>query len=518
MWGWLPVNTQSRLSRWLRLSPALLALLIAFQALAQTSAVDAQSAAALWRDLTALDVRAAYSLLMENHPAAAPEANDPGFVAALEAARARALTRAAQVSSHEGYAATLGEFATSLGDDHIASAPTHVPRTVRWAGVVAGLQGSHWIVAADDPKLTGAELKGARIIECGGRAAEEFARDVLHYVTGVGVQGQMSINAPWLLIDQGNPFVTPPRECTFDQGGKQTVLTLAWQPVSRTELLQHHWHYPYGSAGFSVRASGGGYWVALEELEADAQPVIDEVTRQAAQIQAAAYVVVDVRGNGGGSDHYMRVLADLIYGQAHTDAILGRYDGEGEQEGACPQVFRASVDNIKYLSAAADDLRRQGNTAVADLVTRAVQQMRAAAAAGKALTGPAACPARKPLAKKAPPSLARGKVFILTDAGCFSSCISGVGFFRQLGATQIGQVTRAATHYAEAREIVLPSGLSSFATLQGLQRADPVNIGPYSPAIEYEGDMADTAALERWVSELAQAPPGAAAAGAAGRP
>lgn len=457
-------------------------------------------AVALWRELTKLDVEAAYSLLKDDHPAAAPEAGDSRFVAALEAAHARALSRAAQAGSHEGYIATLGEMANSMGDGHIRSYGRQVPRQVRWAGIIAARRAQSWVVAAADPRIAGAELTGAQLLTCDGRSAEEFGRDVLHYMTNVDVPAALAMNANWLFVDQGNPFLTPPRSCTFEHGGQKVTLNLNWQPISRTELIEHHWHSAFGEAGFGVRASGVGYWVGIEQLVgAKAQAVVDEVTQQAVQLRSAAYVVVDVRGNGGGNDHYMRELAWALYGQPYVDAIL---EPDSDVPGACQEVYRASADNIQAISEAAKTLRKQADTHGANEYVKAAQEMRTALAAGRALTGSPTCPVWKPPAQT-PPPLIRAKVYILTDNACFSSCINGVKFFRQLGATQIGLPTSADTHYSEVREIVLPSGLATFSTQQGLMPNFPAAVGPYNPVIGYDGDITDTAALERWVRDLA---------------
>jgi hypothetical protein len=100
-------------------------------------------------------------------------------------------------------------------------------------------------------------------------------------------------------------------------------------------------------------------------------------------------------------------------------------------------------------------------------------------------------------------SLLRAKLFVLTDAACFSSCIKTVGDFLKLGAAQIGEPTGAVTHYSEVRELVLPSGLSTFSTLMAIMTESPLRIGPFVPKYEFDGDIADTAALEKWVQELA---------------
>jgi len=102
------------------------------------------------------------------------------------------------------------------------------------------------------------------------------------------------------------------------------------------------------------------------------------------------------------------------------------------------------------------------------------------------------------------PSLMKGRLILLTDSLCFSSCLMVTDDFRQLGAFHIGQTTDADTHFTEVRQQYLPSGYSIFSTLQAVYDPNgPVRLGPFQPALPYPGDIADTAALEKWVTEVA---------------
>jgi hypothetical protein len=78
--------------------------------------------------------------------------------------------------------------------------------------------------------------------------------------------------------------------------------------------------------------------------------------------------------------------------------------------------------------------------------------------------------------------------------------------FRDLGALHVGQTTDSNTHYSEVREELLPSGLLKFSTLQAMSPAEPLQEGPFVPSVPYDGDIADTAALQRWIVTLATAP------------
>ncbi len=117
----------------------------------------------------------------------------------------------------------------------------------------------------------------------------------------------------------------------------------------------------------------------------------------------------------------------------------------------------------------------------------------------QALTGvPGHCAAAK--APAVPPHPAfKGKLVIVTDAACFSSCLLMVERFRELGAIQLGQPTNAATHYMEVRAEDLPSGLGQFSTLQKAAPSLPARIGPFTPQVAYDGNISDTEALKAWV-------------------
>lgn len=275
-------------------------------------------------------------------------------------------------------------------------------------------------------------------------------------------------------------------------------MPLQWSTISRYKLLGEIWKRPYGAAGFGVRASGAGYWIGIQELTPAAQAVIDSATEQAATLRAASYVVVDLRGNGGGDDAYARALAEALYGPQYVTSILGPPESES---GGCRSVYRASAGNIEASEHLAATMQQRGDATVAALYREANRSMRSAAALGHSLSGPVICPPKPKAAHAKTASLMHAKVVLLTDSACFSSCLQATAFFRALGALHVGHTTSANTHYSEARGVVLPSGLTSFVTLWAIMPDAPLRIGPFVPAHLYGGDISDTAKLEQWVAE-----------------
>ena len=96
----------------------------------------------------------------------------------------------------------------------------------------------------------------------------------------------------------------------------------------------------------------------------------------------------------------------------------------------------------------------------------------------------------------------KGRLILLTDNLCFSSCLRSRTISHP-GAFHVGQTTDAATHFVDVREQYLPSGYSMFSTLESVDSGSPSEVGPFEPVLTYNGDIADTAALEAWVISTA---------------
>jgi hypothetical protein len=52
----------------------------------------------------------------------------------------------------------------------------------------------------------------------------------------------------------------------------------------------------------------------------------------------------------------------------------------------------------------------------------------------------------------------------------------------------------------------MPSGLSTFSTLMAVSMSEPARQGPFEPAQVFDGDIADTAAVQAWAVAIASKP------------
>lgn len=476
-------------------------LILAFALVcAAVTSAAAQSAntAAQWREMTRADVEAAYQLLMEDHPALSRGINDTAFRARLEAGRTLALQRADQVQTIEGYFATMAGFANVAGDKHIWWRSPYVASTAQWAGIIMRRMGDEYVVFSHETQEGETSLAGARLISCDGVSVEDFAAAKLGGFSAVwSVEAQRIQRTPTLLIDGGNPFVLRPSQCEFLRDGRRISYTLQWRETERTALsplirpAQNR-----GAAGFGVRAFDGGMWIALQSLDDNATAVVEQVRAQQAQLRAAPIVVLDMRGNGGGNSDYGTQIARVLFGEARFNRA---FNSGGED---CSTAWRVSPRNLATMRSYVTRFE-DSNPDFADGMRELVRRAERAQAAGGEFTGRTTCGSDGAAPSRLPAQAATGRIVLLTDNTCFSSCLIVTDMFRRLGALHVGQATDAATHYMEVREERLPSGLSYFSTLQAFSPASPAQMGPYVPEVRYEADIANTAELEAWVGQVA---------------
>ena len=461
-----------------------------------TSAV-AQTAntAAQWRDITRADVEAAYQLLTEDHPALSREINDTAFRGRLDAGRTLALQRAEQVRTIEGYFATMAGFANVAGDKHIWWRSPYTASTVNWAGLIMTRRGDDYVVFSHEVAAGEDSLAGAVLVSCDGVSADDFAAAKLGGFSAVwSVEAQRIQRTPTLFIDSGNPFVMRPSQCEFQRDRRRISHTLHWREAERTALAPLvRPALNRGAAGYGVRAFDGGMWIALQGLDDGAEAVMTQVGEQRAQLLAAAIVVLDMRGNGGGNSEYGARLARVLFGDARFNHL---YNGGGGED--CSTTWRVSPRNLATMRSYVTRFA-QSNPDFSRGMEEVVQRAERANAEGREFTGPVTCGAERAARGRPPAQAARGRIVLLTDNTCFSSCLIVTDMFRRLGALHVGQATDAATHYFEVREERLPSGLSFFSTLQAFSPMSPAQMGPYEPEVRYEGDIADAEALQGWI-------------------
>lgn len=458
-----------------------------------------------WAALLRGDAQAFHDQVKANHPGPY-NTLDPGFTRLNDAGLALALRRAGQVRSYGGYLAAMRGYVAGFNDGHLALDVTQPePLPLAWPGFLTGFdEAGRQVVRTrvDDIDLP----VGARLEQCDGvTAATLAARNVGAFRGRWQLASQRATQGGRLFIDAGNPFIARPRRCRFMVGGMAHDVVLAWRPLPDAEFDRHFAATaPRARPDFGARTlANGTRWFSMRSFDGDPGsdtakalvPMIADMKRDRAQVVAAPKIVLDLRGNGGGSSDWSRQIAVILWGQAAVDAAESR---------STSVDWRASAGNLATIEGyrAAWRVSTDVSPEAKAWADRTAAGLATALAHGEPLW-------REPdedeahAGKAAPSAVPAARIFVLTDWGCGSACLDAVDLWTALGATQIGQETSADSLYMDIRQVALPSGFARavipMKVYRGRRRGSNV---PAVPARRYTGDMRDTASLEGWVATL----------------
>lgn len=460
-----------------------------------------------WSATLREDVTALHAVIMDSHPGPYDTLN-PEFRAKAEAGLATALQRAQTATDAGGWWWALRAYVASFDDGHVqlglkesGGFPT------RWPGFLTNDKGGAQIVLTRDETDADTPPVGARLIDCDGVSADQLGADRIGAFRGRWfLESQHVLYGDWLFMNASNPWTPEMRNCRFEVGGQTRSWTLNWRPIAtddlsaRRQALSGRGDYEFGLKTLD----DGGVWFSAPSFNgnpgsaayAALTPLMEELKTRQTELRAAPYVVLDLRGNGGGSSHWSELVAQALWGEdwmaSHQLPAIEAIE------------WRASDDNLKAIQAYFDEwTAANADEQRINWARRIIAGMTAARAAGQPYWRDGNDEPMPEDAGPTPPQLVRGPVFILTDAGCGSACLDAVDLWKAAGAIQVGRETSADTVYMDVRGDELPSGLAQIAVpmkvWRGRQRG---NNEPQRPAHLFDGDMTNTAALQAWIRTL----------------
>ncbi|WP_202842415.1 S41 family peptidase [Luteimonas saliphila] len=457
-----------------------------------------------WPERLRDDATAFHAAVQASHPGPVDPGN-PQFAAHLDAGLDRALARADEVTDFAGYWWAMREFQAGFDDGHVQlSSNDGAPELpTRWPGFLTRWSGTGHVVATrlDAPDLPPV---GARLVACDGIAADAMAVDRIGRVRGRWhLEAQRVSHGGRLFLDAGDPWAQPPTHCSFAYDGREHDVALAWRTLD-ADTLSTHFAATRALHGTTtgVRAPRPGQlWIAAASFDADDDALtallraLDDATR----VGEARHVVLDLRGNGGGSSHWSREIARRLWGDAALAALPpteSRVD------------WRVDAANLEAIREFGGMLRAQPepdaellhwveviDRGMSEALARGDELWRHPADAEKPDTPVDMRP--RALAADAP-------VYVLADAGCASACLDALDLWLPLGAIHVGGETSADTVYMDIRQQPLPSGLATASIPMKVYRGRSRGHNePYRPSHVWTGDFADESALSAWIASLA---------------
>jgi hypothetical protein len=449
-----------------------------------------------WATLAERDLAAVHRILLENHPGPVDPENR-AFATWLERGLVEARALAAKARTYGGYAAALERYGAGFRDGHLGVGFQVTQRSVRWPGFTVGRRGDAYVVIESE----GTPAAGDRLVTCDGRAPDQLLDDsVFPWRGDPRLEAHRIASAPWLFVDDGNPFRRLPAKCAWRTAGS---LPLVWRELDNETGRAKAQRAAFGPApSFEVRdLADGTAWVSIPSFAQQA-PVPEQLEPVLARVPALRdrrRIVIDVRGNRGGNSLYAHKLVGALWGDAYRDAVLAR----ARRRGKPLQVdWRVSAGNLAFMRKMVDVRRTRFGAEAAAELQPVVDGLAAGLAAGKTYfsehdSPPAAADPPLP----APATTAR--VVFLTDGRCGSACLDLADDVLQMpGVVHVGQPTSADTQYMDNRSEPLPSGLATLGFAMKVYRNRPRGNDPYIPRQRFTGDIGDTVAVEAWLRSL----------------
>lgn len=466
-----------------------------------------------WQALTLRDLEAARTLLQSQTPIPFDTEN-PAYPQWLEAGYAEARTRAATVTDQAGAFYTVSAYLNGFNDPHIdLNAIADLP-PARWPGFIVSAKGGHAVVVHSDADGGVALPVGTEILDCDGQSLAALAdARVFPFVLNARLPADRRRAVTRLFLDRGIPFAPAPARCTVREGGTTREATLAWRalPSPDTAFWQAYTNAGTGpGAEWGVSEPAPGVvWVGVPSFSAgpDTAPklkaLVEDLTTRGDALRNARAIIIDTRGNGGGSSRWADDVAEAIF----TRAVLRRAEARVPDRRTAVD-WRPSPENVAYWHQMREELQDQLSASDRMQLKSLISGLEDAVAEGRTVwrMGPKRVDASGGLTGLRPrdqPAPFKARVLMLSNGSCVSACLDFADRVLMVPGVQlVGSATSGDGPYMEVRSEPLPSGLAQVTFPQKVYRGMGRGTLEYYPAdIRYDGAW-DDASVRAWVLGL----------------
>lgn len=440
------------------ISRATLAALLAMFLVASSVPSIAQSFENDLREQTEQDIIAAVAILREHHPGIS-NPYDPGFSQKLDRAEQLALHAAKKVQTQVDRQFAIAEINRALADEHAFVQTAFDGSGGQWPGFETVWRGDALYVsylAGKGPPV------GSRLLSCDGVHAKQLIRDDVFRLDGRAAEPGQWWQRAGLFFLRGDLSSGPlPGVCRFERTtGYVEPVELHWQPYPMEQFERIMTLNRPEPLGLSMR-SHDLVWVSLPTFSPDAdgiasyQTLLDQLSSKRSLIDASRAIVLDMRGNKGGSSSWSRKIADALWGRNAVGWVLANYFRKTEV------WYLADSANIAHFAAIADDFHNRGMEDIAEWAAQTSASLGSARQSGERFWKE---PYGARLLAKAAPRTPNNlpPVYVVVDGGCVSACLDAVDTFTRFnGVKLVGAPTSADSEYMEIRREELPSGRGS---------------------------------------------------------
>lgn len=474
-----------------------------------------------WQDLAESDLKAIRSQIEMNHPGPV-DPDNPGFRDWLNNGFIEAEDALSKVRGLEDYFLILKQYVAGFRDPHVTIDFTSPEVGRRWPGfVVAGREGK--VLVVESP--TNSPPIGSELISCDGIAVKVLLEDrVFRFRADPAISASFDAAVRYLFLVADSNLVEPPLQtCRFDFQGRNFDFKLKWRDASSDAVKQFDDAEGNTKRQLSiVKAESGIYWMTLSSFSSGPsnrnalERLFVALNQEQADIAASDGLVIDLRGNSGGSSFFGEILTYLLFDK---DTLLHHASLQGS---AISVDWRASKDNLDYARTWLEPSNPRHHSDE-DWTKSIILGMSNAVEAGNPFfreyvprpnftEDPATLPywrqqQKGPDDKRPafiPPVPMQAPIFVITDGACFSACLDFLDLLKQFdGITYLGLPTSADTQYMDTRTVTLPSQLATLTIPMKVYRDRQRRPGEsYVPDITYEGLDRGETAFRSWVEGI----------------
>ncbi len=409
------------------------------------------------RDQTREDILDAYELLAMHHPGMY-NPFDPGFAERLEDGKREALLEAQAADTQADRMLAVQAINNALADGHAQVTIAYNGGMGYRPGFEAAWRGDALYVTSSSQATP---RRGAKLISCDGEPATDLIEKEVFRAFGRPKEAGQWWQMAGSFFRRGDHSTKPyPQACSFlSPEGSVEAVQLRWERPSLEEFKARLEAAARPDPLGMTHTENGLRWITLSSFSpgpdgvAAYDQIFSDLRAQSDALEDARAIVLDLRGNKGGSSTWSRRIAEHLWGREAVAWAMADYFRDTEV------WYLADEGNLAYFAGLGTKLRERGlPEEIADWADEMHVSLSAANAEGgifyKQLYGMELLAQSQPASPRSLPP-----VYVIIDGGCVSACLDAVDTFTRFeGVKLVGAPTSADTEYLETRSEPLPSG------------------------------------------------------------
>ncbi|MDI3358267.1 S41 family peptidase [Pseudomonas sp. UYIF39] len=452
-----------------------------------------------WKNITVSDLSAMRQLIVTSHPGAIDNSNK-AFTGWVEQGYLEASQLSKRVNSRKDSQAVLNFYIAGFKDGHVGvNQPNQGSSS--WAGFILDVQGQSFVVkhVAKNWPIPLPPIN-SKVISCDNKSV----REILESELSPYIDRRLNLNSTWLHLakqltvdDASYPVLSRDlsKSCLVVlPNGERQSFSLLWQ--EDRGQLEAFLRQPQPPQALQ-NLGGGRYWIHVSNFMPSAaeNASLDKMLDAIKSINDAKLVVLDTRGNRGGNSLVGAEILSALLGSQLVKSL--------DEPSRAYAMWRVSPFALSTLNRALTTMESDygKNSEAYQFVFGLTKSMELALHEKKDwLRQPSTSSVDQEGSSGINAQGFKGKLALVTDSFCASACLDFADVVLAVpGVVHFGLSTSADTLYIDIGSQTLPSGAQFWLPLKVWRGRTRENNQSYNPQFVFDGDINDTAAVQKWV-------------------